>query len=336
SVLLLVVSCGGAGGDGAQGFGAATPGGDRKPAHHVTHLGDSGPGSLRDALSAGDRRVVFDVAGTISLESPVSVRGSFVTIDGASAPPPGITLRNHGIRMDGGGVHDVIVRGLRIRSPRSDGITVKNGVNRVLIHQVSVDGCGDGNVDITRGAHDVTVSWSIISGCAKNMLIKYDAGRVSLHHNVFVHSQWRNPWLSNADDGRVAAGITADVRNNVVWGWGNRGGGTGVECGAKANLVGNFYSSPNTQPNRQAMAFVFPGCDRGAGGLAYTAGNVSADRLSFDLNSLGNQPRPFPAPATGTEDACAAAATTLGGAGARPLDAVDQNHLGRISLAGCG
>ncbi|MGH7818700.1 MAG: pectate lyase family protein, partial [Candidatus Binatia bacterium] len=247
-----------------QGFGASTPGGAGKPVYRVTNLNDSGPGSFRDAVSQGNRTVVFDVTGTINLLSAVSIKGGFLTIDGLSAPPPGVTLRNAGLRLSDSTVHDVIVRGIRVRSPgindsSGDGISIKYGAYNVVIDHVSVHDCGDGSLDITKGAHDVTVSWSVFSGCAKNMLIKYEASRVSLHHNVFVDSQYRNPWVNNLDDGTPAPDTTVDMRNNLVWNWGNSGGGTGAECGANVNVVNNWYSSPGTTPDRQAKALMVNG-----------------------------------------------------------------------------
>ena len=323
----------------AQGFGADTPGGAGKPVYRVTTLADTGPGSLRDAVSQGNRTILFDRAGSIDLDSNVAVRGAFLTIDGLSAPSPGITLRNAGLYLSGSGVHDVIVRGIRVRDPgrngTGDGITIKEGAYRVLVDHVSLDGCGDGNIDVTKGAHDVTIAWSVLSGCAKNVLIKYEAQRVTLHHNVLVHSQWRNPWISNLNEGTIAPDTTADLRNNLIWGWGSDGGGTGVECGAKANVVNNYYSSPKTTRERQEKALMVNDCDSGSGGLAYASGNVSGDDLAFDLDRAGNRSSAFPAAFVDTHEPCIAAADALAGAGVDPLDDVDLGHLSSITLPAC-
>jgi hypothetical protein len=56
---------------------------------------------LRDALSAGSRCIVFDVAGEIVLRKQIYLRGAFITVDGFSAPDPGITVRDFGISMWG-------------------------------------------------------------------------------------------------------------------------------------------------------------------------------------------------------------------------------------------
>ena len=163
----------------SQGFGADTPGGAGRPIVRVTNLDDSGPGSLRAAVSGGARTVVFDVAGDIVLTSLVRVRGAFITIDGASAPPPGITLRGHGLGFVGtDGTHDVIVRSLRIRAAVEDGIGIAYGAHNILLEHLSIQGSSDGNIDITTGAHDITVAWCILgtpAGDSKNMLVKYEA-----------------------------------------------------------------------------------------------------------------------------------------------------------------
>jgi hypothetical protein len=321
-----------------EGFGASTPGGSGGEIVHVTNLDSSGDGSLREAVSEGNRTVVFDVAGTI--RGSVTIGGSYVTIDGTSAPPPGITITGRGLYL--GDNHDLVVRGIRVRNASGDGIHVgDNGspgrVYNVVIDHVSVDGSSDGNIDITGAAHDVTVSWSILSRCFKNMLIKYGVQRVTLHHNIFVNSQYRNPWISYDDRSasNVSPGTEVDMRNNLVWHWGNLGGGTGVECGAKANLVNNFYSSPATISLRQGKAIILERrCRAGAGGLAFTSGNFDPDPGMENLDSTGNQPSPFPAVPVNTADACSGAHETLIGAGAPPLDSVDQDQIAGIVLPG--
>lgn len=101
-------------GFGATRGAAAAPGGEQVV--HVTTLADNRPGTLRDAISAPGRRVVFDVAGEIVLRNDLLIRVPYLTIDGATAPAPGITLRQTGVTTaieasrTLGAVHDVIAR----------------------------------------------------------------------------------------------------------------------------------------------------------------------------------------------------------------------------------
>jgi pectate lyase len=257
-----------------QGFGANTRGGADGTVFHVTTLEDNGddlhpiPGSLRDAVSRRNRYIVFDVAGTIVLQTFLYVYGDHITIDGFTAPPPGIVITRYGIILRGNrGAHDVIVRGLRVRditrSPTSDtqwdGIQVANGAFNILIDHVSVHGADDGSIDITT-SHDVTVSWSIIGPpkSGKNMLVKYDASRVS-HHNVFLDSAVRNPQIENDELWTPAGSTTVDMRNNLIRDF---GAGTRVAKGAWANVVNNYYSAG---PSALVVQFQ---------GRAYASGNV--------------------------------------------------------------
>jgi hypothetical protein len=315
-----------------EGFGADTPGGAGGALVRVTSLDDDGPGSLREALAGGTRTIVFDVAGEIVLADHLYVSGPFVTIDGLTAPPPGITLRGRGLIIHGSrGAHDVIVRGLRVRASTVDGIQIAHGAHHVVVDHVSIDGSADGNLDITEDAHDVTVSWSILSRPAdpqKNMLIKYRASRISLHHNLFVNAVQRNPAVSIDDDGTPAADTTVDMRNNVVAGWGP-GYGTWIRAQARANVVANYYSAKGGD----AMGALL--VDVATSARAHVADNVSADGLTESVNAAGTDPEPFPAPPVTTLDACVAATAVLTTAGVDPLDRIDEEHARSLPLAPC-
>jgi hypothetical protein len=357
SVLLLVLHIPWPGWDGAwpsgmaraqaatyEGFGASTPGGSGGAVVRVTNLNDSGPGSLRDAVSQGNRTVVFDVGGTIELADFVYVTGAFMTIDGFTAPAPGITLRGGGLVVRGNqGAHDLIVRGIRIRDAFEDGIQIAYGAYNVVVDHVSIHGSRDGNLDITEGSHDVTVCWSILAGPAsgKNMLIKYHADRISLHHNLFVDAATRNPQVATDDAGTPATDITADLRNNVVWNWG-LGFGTRVESAAWANAVNNLYASPasSRDDERGALRVCTGECFEDppgatAVGRLYASGNFSADPFDFAINGAGTEESAFAAASVTTEDTCLAAHRVVAGAGVRPLDALDQQHVGAVALPSC-
>ena len=305
-----------------QGFGATTPGGQGQPVYHVTNLNDSGPGSLRDALLLGNRYVSFDVAGEILLGSKLPVRGAFITIDGFSAPSPGITLRNAGLNVSGiKGAHDLIVRGIRVRDSGEDGIQVVDGAYNVIIDHVSIDGSVDGNLDIGTGSHDVTVSWSIFSGTDTNMLIKFNPSRVTLHHNLYINSTQRNPQVRIDNIGTLATDTTVDMRNNLVWDWAG-GSGTMIWHGPWANIVENYYAA-NGGDADDALTV-------SNGARAFVINNFSLDALNVNLG--GTELMPFPAPAVDTIDACIAAHAILASAGVTPRDAVDQQHLSEILL----
>jgi pectate lyase len=321
---------------GYQGFGATTPGGAQSGVTvHVTNLNDSGAGSLRGALLQGNRTIVFDVSGTITLASLLKVKGAFITIDGFSAlalfpGSPGITLVNAGLRLSGlDNTHDVIIKGIRIRNASGDGITIRDGAHRIVIDHVSLQKSTDGDVDVTRGASDVTVQWSIIAqnDPSHNLLVLVDlqALRVTFHHNLFVKGQSRNP--HTGWDGTLATtppDTVADVRNNLIWDFSALG--TLVMNNAQTNVVKNFYYSSTQSDADKALRV-------NSGGKVYAQGNFSPNIVNID--SQGNTGQPFPFSPVDITDPCHAAQDIVAQAGVRPLDAIDQSYLSAITLPTC-
>src|SRR5690349_12347326 len=98
---------------GAEGFGRFAKGGRGGDVYHVTNLDDKGSGSLREGITTakGPRTIVFDVAGTIRLKTELSVKNSYLTIAGQTAPGEGITLRENTFFIRK--AHDIIVRYIR-------------------------------------------------------------------------------------------------------------------------------------------------------------------------------------------------------------------------------
>jgi hypothetical protein len=322
-----------------EGFGADTPGGAGKEVYRVTTLADAGRGSLRDALASGNRCIEFEVAGDIVLQKQIYVRGAFLTVDGFSAPAPGITVRGYGISVWGTlGAHDVILRGLRLRNAGVqncasgdcwDGLQIKEGTYRVVLDHISSDNSGDGGIDIA-GSNDITVQWSVVSGTRMQSLIKRSS-RVSMHHNLFIHGQTRNPQADWDDTLATAPSDTVlDFRNNLIWDF--TAYGTIVRQRATANVVNNYYYSATRLTAGQALSV-------DQQGRLHSAGNHSGNGVN--LNAQGAEPKAFRAEPVITSDACGAAYDVQDDAGARgvelSLDSIDRGHFAKLpsQFPGC-
>ena len=263
---------------GAEGFGAYSIGGRKGRVIEVTNLddvdaaGQAVPGSLRAAIEAtGPRIVVFRVSGIIDVcerNRALEIREPYLTIAGQSAPGGGITLR-----LDPScatstltiWTHDVIVRHVRFRpgstpviGEDSDALSIASPT----AHDIIVDHCSfswatDEDVDISWGANNVTVQYSIIAEGLKDaprkagptggygMLIAEGdpngnhTGRITLHHNLFAHNWYRNPQIST--NGLI------DYRNNVIYDWGLHGLRLMDVYGPpRINVVGNYAQAGPT------------------------------------------------------------------------------------------
>lgn len=245
----------------AQGFGSSTIGGRRGLIIPVTNLNDRGFGSLRAAIEAeGSRIVVFEVSGTITLDSGLKIKNPYVTILGQTAPGSGITLRNSTHSNSSPltvKTHDVVLRYLRSRpgsNPNEtgniDALTIAGNpgeVYNIMVDHCSLSWATDEVVSTFYDVHDITIQWSILSeglDCATHVekgerqchsmgLLLGSAGarNISIHHNLFAHNRRRNPLVKTAG--------VVDIVNNVIY-----NSGSGKNASAPTLVLGDYGNIP--------------------------------------------------------------------------------------------
>src|SRR5690625_2283745 len=146
-------------------------GGRGHEVYKVTTLEDYGPGeepiegSLRHALSEGNRNVVFDVSGTIYLKAGLAIKEKNITIAGQTAPGDGITLANYDLEI--GGSENLIIRYIRVRPGITNSNVEPDGIDGVdakdiILDHISTSWATDETLSIYR-SENITVQNSIIS-----------------------------------------------------------------------------------------------------------------------------------------------------------------------------
>ena len=272
---------------GAEGHGKHTLGGRGGAVYAVTHLGDSGPGSLREAVNAeGPRTVIFRTSGTIDLQSELKITNPFITIAGQTAPGDGIALKRYPLVI---AADEVIVRHVRVRlgdesGGASDAVSSRYFKNIVIDH-VSASWSVDETLSLYF-CENLTVQWSIISESL--YMSNHDKGvhgyggiwggnHSTYHHNLIAHHTARNPRFT------AGSGHT-DFRNNVIYNWAensSHGGGQNQESDERfnfttINMVANYYKpGPATQAGEIQYRIVAP--ERsivGGWGQWFVEGNV--------------------------------------------------------------
>ena len=177
--------------------------------------------------------MTFAVEGDLNLDSPIDVPSN-ISVDGRGTY---IRIYDHGLHIDGSS--NVIITNVIFKEGKggdsNDAVRIINGAHDIWLHHVSFSDYGDGLVDITKAATDVTVSWCKFSHHNKVMLIgasNNDTGdsviRVTLHHNWFKETSSRHP--------RVRYG-KVHAFNNYYDEWGSYG----IGCSQK----GECYSERN-------------------------------------------------------------------------------------------
>ena len=339
---------------GAEGAGRFALGGRGGRVIRVTHLGDSGPGSLRAAVEAeGPRTVIFDIGGVVRLASPLTIRRGRITLAGQTAPGGGITLRDHPLVV---AADDVIVRHIRSRlgdesGVEADAVSVERG-SRIILDHISASWSVDETLSVgsrysppERGIYDVTVQWSLIaeslnaSGHAKGdhgygSLVRGGHGaRMTFHHNLWATHRARMPRPGNYNPPSVdPEGPRIEFRSNVFYDWsgGHAGYNADTESLSAYAFIGNAYIPGPDSAGRWAFEESNPLARAWFDGNAMD-GTVPADPWSLVKDSDRPQYRlaslPDWAEAAG-ETAAQAEVRVLAGAGAgRFRDPVDARII---------
>ena len=252
---------------GAEGHGRYVTGGRGGEVRHVTNLNNSGAGSLRAAVNGSTPKiVVFDVSGVIALSSELTI-GANTTIEGQTAPYPGITVRYYTVRPKS----NTIIRYMRFR--RGQERDVNDGADASWQREetgIIFDHCSfSWSIDEVASFYDnnnFTMQWCSLGESLNNAGHGKGAhgyggiwgGKLaSFHHNLIVHVNNRSPRFCGAryDWGgftnnqqydlyqweNAVQAENVDMRNCVVYNCGN--GCYGGPGGGYINMVNNYYKS---------------------------------------------------------------------------------------------
>ena len=223
----------------AEGFGALATGGRGNKVVHVTTLADSGAGSLREAISQGNRIVVFDVGGVITLTSKLVAAGDNLTIAGQTAPGSGITVYGDGTSFSSR--KNLVVRFMRfhqgLTAGSDEGTKAVNctDVQNMIFDHISVTwGRWDG-FGITGDSSTVTLQDSIVGEGVlpqKFGSIIDSADQITIARNLWIDNESRNPKFK----------ANGQYINNVVYNWGSGGGLIGGHSSADwfEDVINNY------------------------------------------------------------------------------------------------
>ena len=238
---------------GAEGFGRYVSGGRGGNVYHVTSLADDGTeGTLRWALGkSGAKTIVFDVSGTIHLQSSLNIAIGNVTIAGQTAPGDGICVADYPVAIK---ANNVIVRYMRFRLGNknvllngADGWDAFGGMDQenIIVDHCSVSWSIDECLSVL-GNKNTTVQWCLVaqslvnSGHSKGAHGyggNWGGSGASFHHNLIAHHGSRTPRLGPRPTTQLDERM--DMRNNVIYNFGGNGcyGGEGMTV----NIVNNYY-----------------------------------------------------------------------------------------------
>lgn len=349
---------------GAEGGGKYCTGGRGGQVLFVDNLNDSGEGSFRDAVEAeGPRIIVFTVSGTIELKKTLHIQNGNLTIAGQTAPGDGICLKDYGLIID---ADNVIIRYIRVRPGDLQG-EENDAISGIRNKNLMIDHCSfswsNDEVASFYDNHHFTLQWCIISESL--YLSSHHKGahgyggiwggyHASFHHNLISDHSSRNPRLNGSRYHGDPAYEKADIRNNMVYNWGNNSIYGGEE--GNYNLVNNYFKpGPATRDKVRnrildlTQVFYIPSINTDTlyAGRFYIDGNTLEGSVSVSENNwsegvqgkgvdekarqISRLEKPVEHPNISTSDALTAYQEVLQYAGANKVrDAVDRRIIQEV------
>jgi pectate lyase len=268
---------------GAEGWGSATIGGRGGRVIFVTNTNASGTGSLRAAMTAsGPRIIVFKTGGTINLSGSgdINVSNPYMTVAGQTAPGDGILIRGGAINIS---THDVVIRGLRLRTNGADSMNNFSGAYNVVWDHNSMSWASDTVAGNWYNPRDITFSWNIIAEGltsaehSAGMLVggygdcTQPGGNISIHHNLIAHNMQRSPLIKHKI-------YSPEFINNLVYNW----QATGTTTFSEAYISRNHYiPGANTSSGVNAIEVKNGGeCPSLQSGSVMVTHNIGPGRLT--------------------------------------------------------
>ncbi|AGO49248.1 pectate lyase [Cellulophaga phage phi38:2] len=286
----------------AYGFGSVSTGGRGGSVRKVTNLNNSGLGSLRAACELDNSIVIFETAGTIDLDSPISV-GNNVSIYGQTAfrnGGQGITLKasntNESSLMVFSGKDNLIVQYIRFRrgvtpfvtsATAGQNLALANAATKIMIDHCSFGWDEDESLTIW-DASEVTVQNSIVTNSlmvndygrqktSKSLIVGNSADKVSIYKTLIGNADQRNALFG----GSTSPIEQFEFKNNLIFNWGSIGTDfAGSQLPFKVNIIGNKWKAGhNSNISRHGLR-----ATGNTGDLFYLEGNITISRPTNDLD----------------------------------------------------
>lgn len=317
---------------GAYGFGAAATGGRGGTIYHITNLNDSGAGSFRDAVSKGNRIIVFDVGGYVDLLSAVSVSGN-LTIAGQTAPGGGIGIMGREVSLSS--KTNIIMRNVRMRQGNLDPDTGKSALNMGTASNIILDHCS-----FEYGQFDSVDAVGTVNVTVQNSIVADPIGQqFGAHVETGPSTFYRNLWVNVHNRQPLAKDNTIYI-NNIIYDY--ELGYTAANTGGhfSHDLIDNYFiTGPMTTTPSDAWF------QMNANQSVYPVGNyldqtpdgILNGSLYNTIDSSGIYLTAPWSPVTSTIPTLSATdayTSVLASSGAIPRDAVDSFVLGDVNSLG--